>query len=372
MTQETTVAGPEVRLDRLRPAEVRAAMARAPIAWVPLGALEYHAEHLPTGVDGITAQGLVERSARLIGGVVLPWSYMTMGTLRLPWSFRYDPGLVEATLRATLEQLPVHGVRLAIVHTGHAPMDLIHLVKRVCAEAEASSGGALRAYGLCYLELNAALGVGLGTGWPVAIDHASTIETSWVLGLEPDLVAVDRLPVPPDAEIPGIYGPNPRSTASARDGKAQLEAAASLLASRASSLLEGAPLDSFADLRSFVAGYWPEPMELRARAGQPGVGAILIRNPGAVSRYLTHLRLHLDGAAIEPAGLALVNPTAGEAPHPLPVATLGPESGFYVRRHQVAELRLADGLIAGRHRIDLDVGLGGVADRRFVADVEAT
>ena len=36
-------------------------MARAPIAWIPLGALEYHADHLPNGTDGITGQGLLER-----------------------------------------------------------------------------------------------------------------------------------------------------------------------------------------------------------------------------------------------------------------------------------------------------------------------
>ena len=37
------MTAPEVRLDRLRPAGIAAAIARAPIAWVPLGALEYHA-----------------------------------------------------------------------------------------------------------------------------------------------------------------------------------------------------------------------------------------------------------------------------------------------------------------------------------------
>ena len=37
------MTAPEARLDRLRPAEIAAAMASAPIAWVPLSALEYHA-----------------------------------------------------------------------------------------------------------------------------------------------------------------------------------------------------------------------------------------------------------------------------------------------------------------------------------------
>ena len=178
---------PEVRLDRLRPDEIEGALARASIAWIPLGALEYHADHLPIGTDGITGHRLVVVAAERLGGVVLPWSYVTLGTLALPWSFRYDPELVAGVLRATLRQLPDLGVRLAVVHTGHAPLDLIHLIKRVCGEVE--SEGRLLAIGLCYLELNAALGTGLGTDWPVAVDHGSTMETSWTAAFEPDLVA---------------------------------------------------------------------------------------------------------------------------------------------------------------------------------------
>src|SRR5688572_28565264 len=247
-----TGPGPtEVRLDRLRPAGIEAAMARAPIAWIPLGALEYHADHLPNGTDGITGQGLLERAARRAGGVVLPWSYLTMGTLALPWSFRYDPALVAEALRQTLRQLPAHGARVAVVHSGHAPLDLDHLVKRVCAEVEAEGIG-LRAMGLTYLELNAILGTGLGTDWPVAVDHAATMETSWVAALEPDLVATDALPDEPAATVLGVYGPNPRFTADADRGAAQVEAAAALLAERALGLVRGDAHDPFADLRTFV------------------------------------------------------------------------------------------------------------------------
>ena len=95
----------EVRLERLRPAEVRAAMTAAPVAWLPLGAIEFHAEHLPLGTDGFTSQALLERAARLAGGVVLPWSSLTLGTLHLPWSLRYDPALVAASVRSSVQQL---------------------------------------------------------------------------------------------------------------------------------------------------------------------------------------------------------------------------------------------------------------------------
>ena len=258
---------PEVRLERLRPAEIAAAIERAPIAWVPLGALEFHADHLPNGTDGITGHRLLVAAAERVGGVVLPWSYLTMGTLALPWSFRYDPALVASALRQTLRQLPAFGVRLAVVHTGHAPLDLIHLIKRVCAEIEGEGTGLL-AMGLCYLELNAVLGTGLGTEWPVAVDHASTMETSWIGALEPGLRRHGQLPDDPGATIAGVYGPNPRFTADAARGRAQIDAAATLLADRAAGRLRGERHDPFADLRIFVERYWPERSRLAGRAGR--------------------------------------------------------------------------------------------------------
>lgn len=336
-------------------------MARAPIAWIPLGALEYHADHLPNGTDGITGQGLLERAARRVGGVVLPWSYLTIGTLALPWSFRYDASLVAEALRQTLRQVAGHGARVAVVHSGHAPLDLDHLVKRVCAEVEAEGIG-LRTMGLTYLELNAVLGTGLGTDWPVAVDHAATMETSWVGALAPDLLATDALPDDPAAAVLGIYGPNPRFTADAARGESQIEAAATLLADRARALVRGEPHDPFADLRTFVERYWPEPLALAGRAGAAGTAAILLTNPGAVSRYLTAIRLTIDGAAVPPTGLTLRNPTVGETGDPIAVGDLGPERGFYVRRRQTAELTLPIEVRPDTHQVTLVAGLAGVTE----------
>ena len=62
----------ERRYERLRPAELRALAEAAPLAYVPLGPLEFHGEHLPTGVDLFEAHGLCLRAASQSGGVVLP------------------------------------------------------------------------------------------------------------------------------------------------------------------------------------------------------------------------------------------------------------------------------------------------------------
>jgi len=358
---------PEVRLERLRPDGIAAALDRAPIAWIPLGALEFHADHLPNGTDGLTGHGLLVAAAERIGGVVLPWSYLTMGTLALPWSFRFDPGLVEDALRQTIRQLPAYGVRLAVIHTGHGPLDLNHLIKRVCAEVSADSSG-LQAMGLCYLELNAALGTGLGTDWPVAVDHGSTMETSWVAALEPDLVEVDRLPDDPAATRVGVYGPNPRFTVDAGRGAAQIDAASGLLAERAAAVLRGEPLDPFADLRTFVERYWPERLVLAGRSASPA--ALLLTNPGPVSRYLSGVSLQLDGASISSASIELVNATPGEIGVAVRAADLGPERGFYIRRQQTAEARLPDPVPAGSHEVRLILSLAGVTETVLAETVE--
>jgi creatinine amidohydrolase len=360
----------DVRLERLRPAGIEAALARAPIAWVPMGALEFHAPHLPNGTDGFTGHAVVARAAERAGGIVLPWSYVTMGTLALPWSFRFDSTTVADVLRQTLRQLPSHGVRLAVVHTGHAPLDLIHTIKRVCAEVAAELPS-LRTYGLCYLELNAALGTGLGTDWPVAVDHGATMETSWLAALEPGLVDLETLPDDPAATTTGVYGPNPRFTADPERGAAEIEAAAGLLAERATSLLAGDTLDTFADLRALVDRYWPEPLALAARAGTAGEAALLVTNPGSVSRYLSSIRLRLDGTEVPAATVTLRNPTPGETGVPVAGDLLGPERGFYVRRRQTAEIRLPDALAPGPHDVALGLGFAGVTETMLAGSVVA-
>jgi hypothetical protein len=246
-------------------------------------------------------------------------------------------------------------------------------LERLRAEVEREGLG-LRTMGLCYLELNAALGTGLGSAWPVTVDHGSTMETSWVAGLEPDLVRVDRLPPDPAASIVGVYGPNPRFTMDADTGTAQLEAAASLLAERATAALRGEPVDPFADLRLFVERYWPERLVLAGRAGPPGdtTGgpAILPTNPAPVSRYVSGARVAVDGTEFPDHGLTFVNATVGETGEPFPATSLGPEHGFSIRRLSTAELRLPVPVARGHHSVDLMLGLAGVTDAAYGEPVE--
>ena len=288
-----------LQYERLHPAELRAVVEGAPLAYLPIGTLEFHGEHLPTGVDSFEAHGLCLRAAARSGGVVLPPVYLASGCLDLPFTLTFEPALVHAWVSATIDQLFRRGFRAIVVMTGHGPLDLNHLLKRACAEAEERHPG-LAAYGLCWLELNAARLTGPTTGDPSTVDHAARIETSWMLELEPELVLLDRLSEDPEAAHLGIYGRNPRFTASTEFGRRQIDDGAELLAERARGLLAGEKPDTFADLRKFVEHGWHERPVLRGRAGPEA--ALVLHNPGAASRYVSSFDVELDGARLDPGG----------------------------------------------------------------------
>jgi creatinine amidohydrolase len=350
----------------MHPAEMRAAAERAPLAFVPVGTLEFHGEHLPFGVDSFEAHALCVRTAELAGGVVLPPVYLASGCLDLPFTLSFEPELVEAWVRATIGRLFRRGFRAVVVLTGHGPLDLNHLLKRVCAEAEIEHDG-LNAYALCWLELNAARLCAPEDSEPTTVDHAARIETSWMLALEPDLVRLDRLPDDPEAASLGVYGRNPRFTASLEFGDAQIAAAAQLLAERARSLLDGRRGDPLADLRAFVEYGWSEPPTLRGRAGEPA--ELLLANSGRSSRYVSAFTVSVDGSQLPEA--VLVNDAPGETGMPVRASELGPERGFYLRRGQEARVAL-DGLALrpGRHHVRAELGLGGVTSVILDEDVD--
>lgn len=351
-----------LRYERLHPAELQAAVDRAPLAFVPIGTLEFHGAHLPFGVDSFEAHGLCLRTAELAGGVVLPPTYLACGCLDMPFTLTFEPELVESWVRATIAQLGQRGFRAVIVLTGHGPLDLNHLLKRVCAEADG-----VAAYGLCWLELNAARLTGPETGEPTCVDHAAMVETSWMLALEPDLVLLDRLSEDPSARHEGVYGPNPRFTASRAFGEQQVAAAAELLADRARALLAGESFDRHADLRAFVEHAWPERPLLSGRAPRE----LLLENPGRASRYLTSLDATVDGERADE--LVLVNAAPGETGVPLRASELHPERGFYVRRGQQATISLEGmSLAAGFHHVRAELGLGGVTTLVLDENVEFT
>lgn len=345
-----------IRMETMRPDEVHLRWQESPIAFVPIGCIEYHGPHLPLGVDGMTAQAVCLDAAERIGGVVHPISYMANGCLDLPYTITYPPSVVEGWARAIIEQLHHRGAELVVLLTGHGPLDLIHLLKRVARDLDRPGA---RVYGLCYLELNAARLIGPVVGEPTVIDHASTVETSWMMAHHPTLVDLRSLPDDPDAATVGVYGRNPRFTASAELGEQQRQQCGVLLAERCAGILAGDWTDTMADLGTFVDFAWPEPLELILGES---ASWLQIANPGRASRYITQIsEVTVDGQALDLQGATVVNRSHGEVGQPFTVTELSPEKGIYVRRGQRLELTIPTwGENPVNSRISARVELAGV------------
>ena len=139
---------------------------------------------------------------------MLPASYLATGCLDLQGTLTFSPELVERFAQETIEQLYKRGFRAVVLLSGHGPIDLLHLLKRVGREQEATLPG-LRTYGLHWLELAAATHEGLADMGPGLVDHAGAVETSWMLAVQPEDVRTR-----PPAGRPATRRCPPASTAS--------------------------------------------------------------------------------------------------------------------------------------------------------------
>lgn len=65
----------EVRFDRMVPPQIVARRKVCNLAYLPVGSLEWHGEHMPFGTDYFTVTHLAEEAARRFGGIVFPPVY---------------------------------------------------------------------------------------------------------------------------------------------------------------------------------------------------------------------------------------------------------------------------------------------------------
>jgi len=66
---------PVARYERLRPAQIVARREACPVAYLPIGTIEWHGEHNPVGLDTLKMHRLLELCAQRIGGLVFPPLY---------------------------------------------------------------------------------------------------------------------------------------------------------------------------------------------------------------------------------------------------------------------------------------------------------
>ncbi len=206
------------QFEHMLPWQLRAELAKRPVAYVPLGTFEWHGEHLPVGLDSLTSHGLCLRAAKADGGIVLPPLYYGTGGGHgdYPWSMMM-PGAqeIEVQLSFTLTKLKSFGFKLVVLFSGHFPPEQLAMIDRL---AQQHSTADMKVLSCAVNRMDDAY---------CAPDHAALFETTLLAALHPELVQLDKLPPrsntaaeeenpfglqrhDPANDLYGIFGPDPR------------------------------------------------------------------------------------------------------------------------------------------------------------------
>ena len=61
-----------VKYEEMLPHEIAAARASRPVAWLPIGTLEWHGVHNAVGLDALKARAICVKAAEEYGGLCMP------------------------------------------------------------------------------------------------------------------------------------------------------------------------------------------------------------------------------------------------------------------------------------------------------------
>lgn len=215
--------------ENMLPSDLEQVLRAAPVAYIPMGTLEFHGWHMPFGFDALKAKALCELSASKTGGVVLPPTYFGFagGHKSFPGSIISEEALVLENLRITHKRLAEMGFRILVTLTGHYPGEQMEAVKRVSEETSIAFPH-VKTIGLAEPE-----------AFPDEFrgDHAGQWETSISLYLLPDLVKMSLLDAN-ETPLHGICGQDPRTTASTFLGEETVKLVVETIAQKVQFLLQ--------------------------------------------------------------------------------------------------------------------------------------
>ena len=226
-----------VRYAELRPQAFRERLAARPLAYLPLGTLEWHGEQLPLGSDALISEGVMVECAQRFGGIVMPPIHL--GPCRA--SLQQDGSLLHGMdmSDATTPQRPLEGscywvsqgVFLTLVD------GILEQLKRAGFTAVFADGhGPSRASWVANLaEREARFGLKLlgvteevRPRWQSQMDHAGGNETSLVMAIRPELVDLGALDADRQVWPQGVSGEDPRD-ATAEHGRDCMEVSIALV-----------------------------------------------------------------------------------------------------------------------------------------------
>lgn len=224
----------KVLYEELTPSEFSARLASCPVAYLPLGTLEWHSNHLPLGSDGLQSEEFFKKLATEAGGIVLPklligpdgydtvinskeYYGMDCGKVfseqckyeiqQLTGSAYWVPdSTFDIMMNGIMKQLSRAGFKIVVAH-GHGP-STNYIGSHIQVFKDRYNLVVMNCWGNDTDELC------------LQCDHAGANETSLMMYVRPDLVHMENLPSDTAVWPLGMLGRDPRIHASAKYGKA--------------------------------------------------------------------------------------------------------------------------------------------------------
>jgi len=148
----------EVHAQFLRPGELLAIQDAFPVAFQPLGTLEWHGRQNPIGCDTIKAERLCCAAAQKVGGVVMPSMYFSsdahwdvgkgygygmdsVAGFQLPGSFyQISTELLKQSMLNACRNYLNRGFKLVVIVSGHNPPIQQNTMDEVCYRMKTEDG----------------------------------------------------------------------------------------------------------------------------------------------------------------------------------------------------------------------------------------
>lgn len=198
-----------VQYQYMRPEEFLEARASFPVAYLPVGPLEWHGPHMPFGTDPLDAQAIALGAARQIGGVVFPTLFCGTERARDPETVKrmgfadedmyivgmdvpgntvpslyYPEEVFGMILRENLRCILKLGFRLIVIVNAHGADGQLATGERLAREfSHDSDTRVLFLHVFRPLDAN-----------DHSLGHANISETSMQMYLNPDCVRLSALP----------------------------------------------------------------------------------------------------------------------------------------------------------------------------------
>ncbi|HUS91439.1 MAG TPA: creatininase family protein [Phycisphaerae bacterium] len=231
----------KVRYEEMLPHEIVARRKKFPAAFIGLGGLEWHGEHLAVGNDALKAEKLCELAARQSGGFAFPTLWYgeprvaglmeanhdekggirrAMGFKKAKWTPKHfgkdgaeQIAFYQELLRHVLIQMSSLEMKAVCLLCGHYP---IHTWASPVVERFNREFGDTRVF--AGIEFHYA-----PKDPKVGGDHAAHWETSYLWYLRPDCVDLSVFRGREGEELVGVMGKDPRTEASVEIGRAACE-----------------------------------------------------------------------------------------------------------------------------------------------------